>query len=229
VGRWQRPTLAVVLDLLRVVVPLGLSAAVSPVMLSEQVVIVGGQRGRRTGGLFALGTVLVLLLVVVAVVLVGRSVRLPQAPDLDATADIVLGGVLLGSALVLARVRRRPSHRDQPKARRSLSPSSALGFGVFSMATNFTTLTLVVVAAKDVTATDPTAVTAAVALAVLVALAAMPAWAPVLLAFLPGRSTMALAALSDQVSRHGRQLAVLVLLVVGAFLVVRGVLRLTGS
>lgn len=217
-----------VLDLLRVVVPLGLSAAVSPVMLSEQVIIVGGQRGRRTGSLFALGTVLVLLVVVVLVSLVGRSVRLPQAPHLDATADIVLGVVLLGSALVLARLRRRSPHGDQSKVRNSMSSSTALGFGLFSMATNVTTLTLIVVAVKDVTASDPAAGAGALALAVLVALAAMPAWAPVLLAFLPGRSTIALAALSDQVSRHGRQLAVLVLLVVGAFLVVRGVVRLAG-
>lgn len=225
---WESSTLALVLDLLRVVVPLGLSAAVSPVMLSEQVMIVGGQRGRRTGSLFALGTVLVLLVVVVLVSLVGRSVRLPQAPHLDATADIVLGVVLLGSALVLARVRRGSPPGGQPQVRISMSPATALGFGLFSMATNVTTLTLIVVAVKDVMATDPAAGAAAVALAVLIALAAIPAWAPVLLALLPGRSTVALAALSDQVSRRGRGLAVLVLLAVGAFLVVRGVVRLAG-
>lgn len=208
--------------------PLGLSAAVSPVMLSEQVVIVGGQRGRRTGSLFALGTVLVLVVVVVLVSLVGRSLRLPEAPHLDATADIVLGVVLLASALVLARVRRQPPDRGQPKVRSSMSPSTALGFGLFSMATNVTTLTLVVVAVKDVTATDPTAGAAVLALTMLVALAAMPAWTPVLLACLPGRSTDVLTSLSDQVSRHGRQLAVATLLVVGAFLVVRGIVRLAG-
>lgn len=221
--RWR-----VVLDLLRVVLPLGLSAAVSPVMLSEQAVLVGGPNGRRTGSLYAAGTLLVLAVVIVAVTLLGRAVALPSAPHLDATADLVLGVVLLGSAVVVARVRsRRPAQKGR-STRGPMGPSMAFGFGVVSMATNVTTLTVVVVAAKDVSAAGSPIVASAAALGLLAVLAAMPAWVPVLLAVLPGRSTMALAAISDQVSRHGRQLAVVVLILVGAFLVVRGIVRLAG-
>lgn len=217
------------LDLLRVVVPLGISAAVSPVMLSEQAVVVGGPNGRRTGSLYAAGTLLVLVVLVVAVTLLGRSVTLPSAPHLDATADVILGMVLLASAVAVARVRPHRS-LDQPerRSRGPMGPVVAFGFGVFSMATNVTTLALVVVAAKDVSSADQPLAPSTVALMLLAVLAAMPAWAPVLLAVLPGRSTVALAALSEQVTRHGRQLAVMVLLIIGTFLVVRGIVRLGG-
>jgi threonine/homoserine/homoserine lactone efflux protein len=222
------------LHLIMIVLPLGLSAAVSPVMLSEQVVVVGGPGGRRAGTLYALGTVLVLVPVIVAVALLGRSVGLPSAPHLDATADIVLGVLLLGAALGVARVHRHPAPDPHPERapsepeRGPMSPRVALGFGVVSMATNFTTLTIVVVAVKDVVAADKPVAESVVALAVLLVLATAPAWLPVLLSALPGHANAALAAISGVVSRHGRQLAVLVLIAVGAFLVIRGVVHLAG-
>lgn len=214
------------LQLLAVVAPLGLSAAVSPVMLSEQVVLLGSPRGRRAATLYALGTALVLAVVVLAAAVLGRSVRLPSAPHLDATADLLLGSALLVVAMALRRRRSRPAAPRPPRG--PLSPPMALGFGVVSMATNVTTLALVLVAVKDVTATGRPAVEQAAAMALLVVLGTAPAWLPVLLAALPGRSAQALGAVSDAVSRHGKALAVLVLLAVGGFLVVRGVVRLAG-
>jgi threonine/homoserine/homoserine lactone efflux protein len=214
------------LHLLAVVVPLGLSAAVSPVMLSEQVVVLGSPRGRRAAALYALGTAVVLALVVLASAVLGRSIRLPSAPHLDATGDLVLGAALLVMALALRRHRSRPATPRPPRG--PMSPPVAFGFGMVSMATNATTLALVLVAVKDVTASGRPDVEQAAALALLVVLGTAPAWFPVLLAALPGRSAQALGALSDAVSRHAKGLAVLILLVVGGFLVVRGVVRLAG-
>ena len=48
------------LHLLVVLVPLGLAASVSPVMLTEQTVLLAGPQGRRTGFLYAAGTGVVL-------------------------------------------------------------------------------------------------------------------------------------------------------------------------
>lgn len=216
------------LELLRVVVPIGLSAAVSPVVLSEQAAVVGGPRGRRTGLLFTLGTVVVLVLVAVGGWFLGQSLQLPALPDLDARADVAFGVVLLLLAVVLAAY--RPRHREAgPRPRGPMSPAVALGFGVFSMATNFTTLPLVLVAVKDVTAADQSGAGSAFALGLLVVLASAPAWLPLLLAAVPGRGLAVLTALSDVVSRHGRQVASALLLLVGAWLVVRGVVHLVGG
>ena len=61
-----------------------------------------------------------------------------------------------------------------------MTPPVALGFGVVSMATNVTTLAIVVVAVKEVTASGDPVLDRAPALALLVVLASAPAWLPVL-------------------------------------------------
>lgn len=218
-------------ELLAAVVPLGLSAAVSPVMLGEQVVLVGGPRGRRLGALYALGAVVVLVAVVVLASVLGRSLRLPTAPHLNAGTDIVLGLVVLVAALVVGshRPRGRRPHQDRPvRPHGPMSPPVALGFGMVSMATNVTTLAIVLVAVKDVTATGAAVEERAPALALLVVLASIPAWLPVLLTLLPGDASGLLGRVNDLVSRHGREVAVVVMVVVGCFLVGRGLVHLTG-
>lgn len=213
------------LELLAVVAPLGLSAAVSPVMLSEEVVVVGGPHGRRLGVLYTAGAVSVLVVVVVVVSLLGRSLRLPTAPHLDATADVVLGLALLVMAWAVRR--HRPRHpKDEDRPRRTMTAPVALGFGVVSMATNVTTLAIVVVAVKEVSATGDPVLDRAPALTLLVVLASAPAWLPVVVSVLPGGAGRLLVAVNDLVSRHGRQVVVLLLVALGGFLVVRGIVHL---
>ena len=62
-----------------VLVPLGLASSVSPVMLTEQTVLLATPEGRRTGVLYAAGTATVLVLLVGGIVLVGQSLSLPAA------------------------------------------------------------------------------------------------------------------------------------------------------
>jgi hypothetical protein len=235
-----------VLSALALVVPLGLAASVSPILLTEQTVLVASPNGRRKGTAFATGAVLVLLVVTVVVALLGRSVRLPSEPRLDARLDLVLGAAVLGLAAVVARWRpgrsASPGSAAAPPAARrsrtpgpsrasrgSLGPLAAFGFGVFSMVTDFTTLAIVVVAARDIAAASWGTAVTLVAVLLLVALASAPAWAPVVVSVLPSPSARrALSAVSTFFDRQGRRLAVVVLDLVGVVLVVRGVLRLVG-
>ena len=93
---------------LAVVIPLGLGGAVSPVMLTEQTVLLAGPDGAKAGVRYAAGVVLTTLVIVVAIVLFGRAISLPTEPHLDATLDLVLGLVLVNLAvLVLVSGRRR--------------------------------------------------------------------------------------------------------------------------
>ena len=118
-----------------VLVPLALAAAVSPVMVTEQTVLLAAPDGRRAGMFYATGTVFVLLLLVGAVVLVGQSLSLPTAPHVDASLDVLIGGLLAVLALTLRLWRRNdPARKEQ--ARRRVGPPAAFAFGAFSMTTS---------------------------------------------------------------------------------------------
>jgi threonine/homoserine/homoserine lactone efflux protein len=215
-----------VLHLLLVLVPLGMASSVSPVMLTEQTVLLAAPHGRRAGLLYAIGTATVLVVLVGGIVLLGQSLSLPATPHLNASLDLLVGGLLLALALAL-RVWRPRTHVNEERARERMSPPAAYAFGIFSMATNITTLALVVPAAKEIAASRVAPWEGIVAAALLVAVACVPAWGPVaLVAAAPQTAGGLLDRFETLIRRHGRLMVVLLIAAAGAFLVVRGVLRL---
>ena len=213
------------LQVLAVVVPLGLAGAVSPVMLTEQTVLLARPDGRRVATRYAAGAALTLLVFTSLLVVFGRAIPLPQEPHLDATLDLVLGASLVALAVVLRL--RRPRETKARAARRELGGSAALAFGVVSMATNGTTLALVTPAAKEIAASDLGLAGRAVLVIALVGLASTPAWSPVALTEVaPGPAERALRAFADLIKRRGRMLTVVCLAAFGALLVLRGIIRL---
>jgi hypothetical protein len=218
----------VLLRVLTVVVPLGLVGALSPVMLTEQTLVLAGPGGRRAATAYAAGAAGVLVALGALLVAFGRRLSLPTEPHLDATLDLVLGGVLLALGAALWRRRRRDDAPRHPPRRRR--PAVALGFGAFSMATNVTTLALLAPAAKEVGASDLGLAGRAVALGAFVVLAALPAWAPVALERLaPGPAVRGLTWFAGLIARRGRALSAVAILALGALLAVRGVVRLLGG
>jgi threonine/homoserine/homoserine lactone efflux protein len=217
-----------VLHVLVVIVPLGLAAAVSPVMVTEQAVLLAGPNGRRAAWLFAAGTAAVVAAFITVVLLLGRSVSLPEAPSLDASLDLVVGGVLVALA-VLLRLWHTHHAKKKQRPRRELSPAAAFTFGIVAMATDVTSLALVLPAAKEIAAGALEVWERAVAGGLLVVLACLSAWAPVALASVaPRAATRLLDALQRMIDRHGRTLVVVLLAGAGVIFLVRGVLRLAG-
>jgi threonine/homoserine/homoserine lactone efflux protein len=211
-----------------VLVPLGLAASVSPVMLTEQTVLLAGPGGRRIGLLFAAGTALVLVVLVDAILILGRSLSLPRAPHLDASLDLAIGALLLVLAVVL-HVWRSPDHDTERRLHQRMSLPAAFAFGVFSMATNVTTIALVVPAAKEIAASHLAIWESLLAAALLVIAACLPAWGPVALeAAVPQTAGRFLERLETFINRHGRQVVVLLIVAAGAYLVIRGIVRLLG-
>jgi hypothetical protein len=235
-GPFPGPRIAPVLAALGLVVPLGLAAAVSPVMLTEQTVLLAGPGGDRAGPRFAAGVVLVLLIVVSAVVLFGRAISLPTEPHLDASLDLVLGLALLSLAALVHTVGGRRTARSKRRNgahRRGSSISrraqAAFPFGAFSMATNFTTLALMVPAAKEISTADVDVAERTILVFVLVGLAATPAWLPVALTRIaPEAGRRLFGALQTLIDRYGRTAIVLLLGSGGLFFVGRGTIRLLG-
>jgi hypothetical protein len=216
-----------VLAALGLIVPLGLAGAVSPMMLTEQTVLVAGTDGRRAGTRYATGAVLTLLVIATATAVFGRAISLPSKPHLSATLDLILGAALLLVATLFGRSRRhldRASGEHAPHATRG-----ALPFGVVSMATNFTTLALVIPAAKDVAVADVGILMRALLVLILVGLASAPAWMPVaIVRAAPGMGRRALAAVGALIARHGRTLTLAALVLAGLFFIGRGIERLVG-
>ena len=209
--------------------PFAFAGALSPMMLTEQTVLLATADGRRAAARYALGASLVLLLFVGLVTLFGRAIALPSEPTLSSSLDIALGAVLLLVAALLVYLRRRALDpaRDPGNSRRefSVGPHRALGFGAFSMATNITTLALVVPAAKIIAASGVALSGRVLLVVLLVAIAATPAWLPVALTRVaPGPAERVLDWIRDLIEQRGRQLVVLLLVGLGLFLIVRGIL-----
>jgi uncharacterized membrane protein YbhN (UPF0104 family) len=224
-----------VLAALAVIVPLGLGGAVSPVMLTEQTVLLAGPDGLAAAVRYASGVVVTTLVIVVGIVLFGRAIALPTEPHLDATLDLVLGLVLVNVAvLVLVWGRRRagsPSRKggDDPGASGSRQALAVFAFGVFAMATDVTTLALIAPAAKEIARAGVEIAAEAVLVLVLVGLVCMPAWVPVALSGVaPGPSQRGLAAVRDQIARRGRGFTVGLLSAAGLFFIGRGLIRMLG-
>lgn len=205
---------------LTLVVPLGFAAALSPMMLTEQTVLLAGRDGRRSASRYALGTAVVTTVYLGVLVLWGHTISLPKRPTLSASMDIVAGVVLV---LIAVAIQVRQPARSKKPTRTEMGPRAAFGFGVFSMATNFTSLAVLVPAAKDVAA-DVANVFGRVALiAVLVVLATMPAWVPLAATGVAaGTAKRGLDWLSNLISQNGRRIAVILIAALGVVLIARG-------
>jgi hypothetical protein len=205
-------------------------------MLTEQTVLLAGPDGDRAGPRFAAGVVLVLLIIVSAVTLFGRAISLPTEPRLDASLDLVLGLVLLSLAALVHALggrrdarskRRKGAHRQRSSISRRAQ--AAFPFGAFSMATNFTTLALMVPAAKEISTADVDITERTILVFVLVGLAATPAWLPVALTRVaPDAGRRLFGALQRLIDGHGRTAIVLLLGTGGLFFAGRGTILLFG-
>ncbi len=209
---------------LLLILPFGLTGALSPIMLTEQTMLLTTPGGLRAGRRYAAGAVLVLLGFVAVLVLFGSAISLPQEPKLDANLDITIGVVLIVLSLFLRKPR---IHRQKKKHHgHHLGGSTAFGFGAFSMATNFTTLALMIPASKLIAASDLEFPAREVLVLVLVVMASTPAWLPLALTAVdPGPAERGLRAFGRVIEERGRLLTVLLLGALGLLLVVRGIVH----
>ena len=117
-------------------------------MLTEQTYLLA--RGRKAAKRYALGAFLTVFVFIALATLFGRVISLPTEPTLSASLDVGLGALLvvLGGVLYLIELRSGRGSRRKQEKQRSVSDRRAFAFGIFSMATNLTTLALVLPAAK---------------------------------------------------------------------------------
>jgi len=221
-----------VIAALTLVLPLSLGGAISPMLLTEQTVLLG-TGGRRAANRFALGAVVALLVIVTVVVFAGHLVELPTEPTLSRTLDVVLGVLLLaigGATHYIGehplRRRKREGEDGEPRDRLSLvdHPNAAFPFGAVSMATNFTNLALVVVAAKGIATADLDRAERILLILVVVAISSLPVWLPLAATKMaPRTGQRALDTVHRLIIDHGRAAVVVLFGAAGFFLLARGI------
>jgi len=206
------------------ILPFGLTGALSPIMLTEQTMLLTTSGGLRAGRRYAAGAIIVLLVFVAALVTFGRVISLPQEPKLDANLDIAIGIALIGLSIFLRKPRIHRKKKAHHKSR--LGGSTAFGFGALSMATNFTTLALMIPASKIIAASDLDFPVRDVIVLALVVMASTPAWLPLALATVaPGPAERGLSALGRLIEERGRLLSVLLVAALGLLLIGRGIIN----
>lgn len=209
------------------VVPFALGAAVSPTLLTVELMILSGKaRPKARAWFFVIGAVTVLLVFSVLCASVLRNATDagggPPSPW-EATIKAAIAVILL--ALGLRQLRPRKTVGEQHKSRVAVRLHTArlpffLGVGAVAMLTNFSTLVLYVPAMHLITRSSDDVATKVAAFAVLVLLTVLPFVLPVLAVTVAGRRSDAmLARLNGFVSRNSRRISALICFSFGAFLI----------
>lgn len=212
--------------------PFALAGAVSPMVLTEQTVLLTTAGGRRTASIYVVGAVLVLTVYVSLLLLFGNLISFPAHESFSASVDLGLGIALLLFASFLrhrgkVKAARRVEKKEKKEARIAVGPVQAFGFGLLGMATNVTTLAALVPAAKIISDGDLALTDNAVLGLIVVVIASIPAWVPVVLTLIaPGPADRFLEALGDFFHRRGRLILVLIFGLLGLYLIVAGLLKL---
>jgi hypothetical protein len=213
---------------------LALLAALSPTALLVTAVYLGSAQPRRTSLFYLAGAVTMSLAVAVAFLVVLRTAGLSLPSHRIVRYDVRIGlGVLLLLAAGVVAV-RKPRQPDPAKARQGIvsrmianpAPVTAYLVGLIIFGPSLTFLAAVQVIA---TARAGLGLTAA-GLAVVVTIAVLLVWLPLVLYLFAREATMReLASLNQWLRAHATMIIVGVLVVVGVILVVNGSLGLIGG
>ena len=174
---------------LAIVVPLALGAAVSPTLLTLQLLILAGQRDqKKRAWAMALGCAVVLLGVMVILATVARGVDIASSHQSAVERGVKLGAAVL---LILLGVRSL-RHRDDPPKHRSqkvqeAKPRLFFGIGAGAMAGNASSLVLVLAATHITVTSDLPVDQQVVLLAIVYAFTMAPVVLPVLATTVMGR------------------------------------------
>jgi hypothetical protein len=215
-------------ELLSKVVPLSIGAALSPTMLALLLVVLSGKRSVARATSFVLGVLLVFAGLTVLGLLVSHSSHTsPSRTDVTRAVDVMAGVllVLLAVGTLLRGLLKEPGvpSAEPPTAGRDPGLLSAFLLGVVIMTTNISTILLYLPAMRAISAarvTDPDKVVA-VAVALLITL--LPVMVIYLLAVLvPTYSKPLLERMHGFIDRHQRTIGIVVELVFGVYLVLKG-------
>ena len=210
--------------------PSALGVALSPIPIVAVILMLGTPQARRDGPAFALGWVLGLGVVSIAVLALTGAAGDASTPD-SSTADSInwmevgLGLVLL--VMAKRQWQKRPAPGTDPELPGwmakidQLPPGRALGAGVLLSGLNPKNLILTMAAAASI-ASVPGITTGeeAIAVAVFVVIASVTTVGAVVLYFVGGdKATGVLAEVKQYMANHNAAILMVILLLIGAKLI----------
>ena len=215
--------------LLASVLPLAIGAAISPTLLALQLLVLTGKTKplARAWALVA-GSALVLG----AFSILGLTVLNHLHPDhhhgsvRDAVLMFVAAALL--AALAVRSLVHRPTSGEQQTSRTAGRLSTAatpwfVGAGAIGMVVNFSTLVLFLAALHEITRSSVSLVGRGMAFALLFVITLLPVLVPVVLVMALGqRAQPPLEEVRRLVTRHARQIGIVIEVVFAVYLVVKG-------
>lgn len=212
------------------VLPSALGVALSPIPIVAVILMLGTPRARTDGPAFAVGWVLGLSVVSIAVVAVTSAAGEASSVGSSTSDSISWMKVGLGVVLLLMAKRqwqKRPAPGVVPELPRwmakidQLPPGEALGAGVLLSALNPKNLILTLAAAASIAQVpDITTAEEAVSIAVFVVIASVTTVGAVVLYFVGGdRATRVLSDVKSYMTIHNAAIMVVILLLIGAKLI----------
>jgi threonine/homoserine/homoserine lactone efflux protein len=215
-------------ELLTKVLPLALGAAISPVVLTLQVLTLAQNRYplRRTWAIAAACTLVALGWAAVAL-LAANKTGAAHAGQPSTTSGVL---AVSFSVLLVGMGVRALTHRgadDDPKPNKSGDRPHTwefFGLGLVAMLTNFTTFLLFFPAVHVIAISDATESTQVVAFVVLMLITLLPAYVPPLFATLLGaRAQRGLERLGAFVTKHRAAINATICFGFAAYLAIRGI------
>lgn len=214
--------------LLAEVLPLALGAALSPALFVAAVVLLSDPvRPRRRAGSFTAGAAVPLAVIGAAGLVLFHRARGQGHFRVSPVVDLVFGALLL---LLAVRTALRPavgtSHRHPRHAVTSTRACALLGAGL--MAVNFSSLALFVPAVKEIALADSVSTAdQVVVLAIVVVLALLAVLVPLgLYLIAPAQAQALLTPMLAAAKRHTRAIGMVICLVFGVYLAIKGAARL---
>ncbi len=208
------------------VLPLALGAAFSPTILAISLLILSGPHGRGRMIVFTVANVATLALIgVVWVFLFKHSTgdstdSAKQAAS--AAVDTTLGVILLIIGLRAWLREPRPKEEHDTSAKEPELVRYGL-LGVVMMLSNLTTLALFLPASKEIALSHLALPGRAAVLAMLVVIATVTSWGPLLLSIAaPATATRVLGGIDRFTTRHAKPITVIVCFAFGTYLIIKG-------
>ena len=217
-------------ELLSKVIPLSLGAAISPTVLALALVILSGRRSIARGSAYLAGVLTVLTgLTALGLIGVHQSTKSASADEITRIVDGIAGTLLL--LLALGSVLRAfttdpavPAEDEQPDPEKGSGLVSAYLVGVTMMVINFSTILLYLPAMHEISASSVSASDQAVAVMIAFLITSLPATLP--FAFrvaVPNLAARVFGRLHAFISRHQRQIGVVIEVVFGVYLVIKAI------
>ncbi len=200
----------------------GLAAAVSPVAVMVLLAVMMKEKARRNSLLFLLGYILILIALGVAGVYILKAGSSGAKSKVDGYLDIALGALCLVAMLVSLRPKKKEARHLM--GGKDLKASRAFLLGIIAMLTNMSTIVCYLAGAHEISKAALGSGESLLALALLILVTLTTILIPIGIYFVfPKRSDKAMSSFNAWLSRHSKVIGASVLLVFGAYLLIKGI------